>query len=320
MIIKDLMFSKEYANLYLKDGEEVFEFKYKEGNKIFRTLSIKRPIKKVGNEIINEKYFDLESPYGYGGYLLNSEDEKFIKKAFNEYKTYCQEENIVAEFIRFHPFIVPIKNELDFCMHDRNIVVKEINNGKSVLDSYSSKVRNIIRKCDKMIQIRKSKNINKFIEIYYYTMKKNNADDFYYFDKKYFGKLLKLDDVVLYEAVFENNIIAMSFFIFSHFGYYHLSANTPNSYKLNANYLLLHYAFIEAQRRNVKYFILGGGTTSDPNDSLLKFKKKFSKLLKPFYIGGIIFNKNKYQEYNNLWLQQSKKDMNYFLKYRLEIK
>ena len=320
MINKDLMFNKEYANLYLKDGEEVFEFKYKEGNKIFRTLSIKRPIKKVGNEIINEKYFDLESPYGYGGYLLNSKDEKFIKKAFNEYRIYCKEQNIIAEFVRFHPFAVFIKNELDFYMHDRDIVVKEINNGKSVLDSYSSKVRNIIRKCDKMIQIRESENIDKFIEIYYYTMKKNNADDFYYFNKNYFEKLLKLNDVVLYEAVFENNIIAMSFFIFSHFGYYHLSANTPNSYKLNANYLLLHYAFIEAQRRNIKYFILGGGTTSDPNDSLFEFKKKFSKLLKPFYIGGIIFDKNKYQEYNNLWLQQSKKDIKFFLKYRLEIK
>jgi lipid II:glycine glycyltransferase (peptidoglycan interpeptide bridge formation enzyme) len=130
---------------------------------------------------------------------------------------------------------------------------------------------------------------------------------------------LKLESVTLYEAVFEDKIIAMSFFIFSHFAYYHLSANTPISYKLNANYLLLHNAFLEAQKKNIKYFILGGGTTSDKNDTLLKFKKKFSKLLKPFYIGGIIFNKDKYLEYNNLWIQQSSRDIKYFLKYRLEI-
>jgi hypothetical protein len=147
MINKDLMFNEEYAKLYLKKDEEIFKFEYQEGNKIFKSLSIKRPIKQIGNEIINENYFDLESPYGYGGYLLNNKDEKFIKKAFDEYKSYCKENYIIAEFVRFHPFVPLIKSEMDFFVHERNIVVKKIDEEENILNSYSSKVRNIIRKC-----------------------------------------------------------------------------------------------------------------------------------------------------------------------------
>ena len=316
MIFNDLMFSREYASLYLKEDEEIFEFKYEENGKIFKTISIKRPIKKIAGINLSEMYFDLETPYGYGGYLINTTDNIFINEAFEEYRKYCKDQNIIAEFVRFHPFNNCVKEKMDFCIFDRHIVIKNLQ--EDIMKSYSSKVRNIIRKCEKLIDIKQSRNIEKFIEIYYFTMKKNNATKFYFFDKKYFEKLLNLNNVVLYEAIYNNEIIAMSFFIFSEFGYYHLSANTLISYKLNANYLLLHYAFLEAQKRGIEYFILGGGTTSDENDTLLKFKKKFSKSLKPFYIGGIIFNQKKYKEYIDLWQKQSNKDIKYFLKYRLE--
>jgi len=311
------MLSNEYAKLYLKENEKIFEFEYKEDNNIFKTISIKRPIEQIGNIKLKENYYDLESPYGYGGYFFNTKNEKFLNKAFKKYKNYCKTQNIIAEFVRFHPFLNCINQQMDFCAYDRDIVVKELN--EDIMISYPSKIRNIVRKCKKILKIKKSDNVDKFIEIYYQTMKKNNADEFYFFDKKYFDDLLKLKEVELYETIFEGEIIAMSFFIFSEYGYYHLSANTTSSYKLNANYLLLHKAFLEAKKRGIKYFILGGGTTSDENDTLLKFKKKFSKILKPFYIGGIIFNKEKYNEYIDLWQKQTKKDIKYFLKYRLEI-
>ena len=320
MIFDDLMLNKKYAELYLKTHEEIFEFEYKENDEIFKSLSIKRPIKEIGNIKIEENYFDLETPYGYGGLLFNTKNKNFIKKALKEYKNFCKEKKIIANFIRFHPFVSCISEEMDFCSYDRDIVIKDLSVSNDILSTYSSKVRNIIKKCStKNIQIRESRNIDKFLEMYYFTMEKNKADKFYYFDKDYFKKLLQLENVFLYEAVFENEVIAMSFFIFSTFAYYHLSANTPISYKLNANYLLLHYAFLEAKKRGIKYFILGGGTSSFKDDTLLKFKMKFSKLLKPFYIGGIIFNKDKYTEYNKLWMKQSNKDIKYFLKYRLEV-
>ena len=77
--------------------------------------------------------------------------------------------------------------------------------------------------------------------------------------------------------------------------------------------------FHKAKELGLKYFLLGGGTTTQEDDSLLKFKTKFSKELKPFYISGKIYNKSIYDKYNKIWEEQSKEEIKYFLKYRLEI-
>jgi lipid II:glycine glycyltransferase (peptidoglycan interpeptide bridge formation enzyme) len=158
------------------------------------------------------------------------------------------------------------------------------------------------------------------MELYNATMLKNNASNFYFFEESYYKNLLKNKSVKLYELLYEEEIIAMGFFMFGEsIGHYHLSANTPISYKINANYALLHNVFKIAQDLRLEYFMLGGGTTSEADDSLLKFKKKFSKDLKPFYISGNVYNKEIYDKYNEIWKRQSKEDITYFLKYRLEI-
>ena len=320
-LLNDIYYSDKYISLYLKDEEELFKFEYREKDNIFINKSIKRPIKKIANKIIYDEYYDLESAYGYGGIYTNSQDKIFIKKAFKLYKKKCEKENIIAEFIRFHPFNeFPLFNRklLDFNIYDRDVVIKELSG--DILSSYNSKTRNIIKRACEKVKFQESRDIDKFIKLYNETMKKNKANKFYYFSKNYYENLLRNENIKLYEIEYNKNIVSMGFFMFGdNIGHYHLSANNDTSYKINANYALLHKTFLEAQKRGLKYIMLGGGTTSSREDSLLNFKKKFSKLLKPFYIGGIIFNKEKYEEYINLWQQQSNKDIKYFLKYRLEI-
>ena len=317
-LLNDISYNRKYVELYLKENEEIFEFKYKQKNWSFYNISIKRPILKVGNIEIKEKIYDLESAYGYGGFVSNTNDKSFINDALEKYKKECQKQNIIAEFMRFHPFNEFSKEVFDFCILDRNVIIKNLK--EDIMSSYVSKVRNIVKNSLKKLEIIESRNIDKFIELYYYTMQKNSADNFYFFKKNYFNNLLNLENVKLYEVKYNDEIIAMAFFIFSEFGYYHLSANSELSYKLNANYALLHKGFEEAKNLGIEYFILGGGLSGDENDSLYKFKKKFSKTTKPFYIAGNIYDKEKYDYLNNLWLKQSKQDIKYFLKYRLEIK
>ncbi len=317
----DIYYSDEYISLYLKDDDELFSFKYEEGNNLFINKTIKRPIKKIANININDGYFDLESAYGYGGYYTNCDDKEFIANAMNAYYAKCNEEKVIAEFIRFHPFnTFPAEHQtyLDFNVHDRDVVI--FNLDKDILSSYPSKIRNTIKRATEKVIFQESKNIEKFIDIYTITMKKNYADDFYLFDKVFFEKLFTLKDVKLYEILFEDQVIAMGFFMFGQdLVHYHLSANTDLSYKLNSNYALLNNLFLLAQRLDKKYFVLGGGTTSDIDDPLLKFKKKFSKELKAFYISGNVFNQKVYDKYNAIWLEQSSHDIKYFLKYRVEI-
>jgi len=320
-LLDDTYYLNEYISIYLQEGEELFDFRYEEGHNFLVNKTIKRPIKKIGNKIINDGFYDLESAYGYGGFLTNSSNEIFLSKAFKSYTQRCKEENIISEFVRFHPFNdFPLEHKkyLDFNIYDRDVVVISLTD--DILSSYTSKVRNTIKRASEKVTISKSININKFIELYNITMKKNNASDFYFFNKKLFEKLYALNEVELYEVIFENQIIAMAFFMEgSDLLHYHLSANNETSYKLNANYALLYALSKIAKERRKKYFVLGGGSTPLDDDPLFKFKKKFSKETKPFYISGKIYNQEIYDKYLHIWKEQSKKDVRYFLKYRLEI-
>lgn len=325
-LLEDIYYSKEYVSLYLKKDEAIFEFKYQENEHIFYNIAIKRPIKKIGNVDINDGYFDLETAYGYGGFYTNSENIKFISRAIKKYVKKCIDEKIIAEFIRFHPFNdFPEKYSdfFDISIYDRDIVLVDLNLSKDERwNSYSSNVRNILRKCEKELTFTKSSNIDMFIELYKKTMNRNNAKDFYYFTKNYFKKLLSNKNVELYEVQKDSRVISSAIFMFgSNFCHYHLSANDYEMKKYNGNYFLLDRMFDVAKRRGKKYFILGGGRSNLKDDSLFKFKQKFSKLTRPFYIAGKIYNKDIYKKYIHIWEEQSqKKDIKYFLKYRLEVK
>jgi len=321
-LIYDIYYSKEYLSLYLKDNEEIFEFEYKEGHHLFYNIAIKRPITKIGDKKIDDGYFDLETAYGYGGFYTNTKDEVFISKALSEYEAKCKNEKIIAEFIRFHTFNeFPIShsNYFDMNIYDRDVVYVDLTLSRDESwKNYSTKTRNILRKCERELTFVISDDIKKFIELYEKTMDKNNANEFYYFPKSYFEKLMKNKDIELYEIQKEGVVISSAFFMFSdEFGHYHLSANNYEMRQYNANYFILDKIFDVAKEKQKKYFILGGGTTSFKDDSLLKFKQKFSKERKPFYISGKIFNQEKYDEYTILWKKQSINDISYFLKYRL---
>ena len=73
----------------------------------------------------------------------------------------------------------------------------------------------------------------------------------------------------------------------------------------------------EELKEGKKYFILGGGTDSREDNSVYKFKKKFSNRVEASYIGGKIYNKEIFDNYINLWKTRNERDIEYFLKYRL---
>ncbi len=325
---QDIFYSSDYISLYLKDEDELFEFEYNDGNKIFLNKSIKRPIRKIGNLLMNDGFYDLETAYGYGGFYINTTDEYFINKAFNEYQKKCKKEKIIAEFIRFHPFNdFPNNyyNFLDFNYYDRDTVMVNVNQKyENTRNGFSSSLKRNIKKAQKNgLQYKKlAKNeqeLTKFYTLYLDTMKKNDADNFYFFDKKYFEDLFKINNVELHSITYDGHIINMIIiFISNDILYYHLGATDQRYYSLNPNPLLFDNIIKNAELK-YDYLYLGGGTTSNSDDPLLKFKQKFSSETKPFYISGKIYNKEIYDKYNLLWEQQSSYKVKYFLKYRLEV-
>ncbi len=323
-LLDDIYYQKDYISLYLKKNESIFEFKFNEGDNFFYNIAIKRPITQIGNVSVEDGYFDLETVYGYGGYYTNSQDKVFIQRALAVYNEKCTKEKIVAEFIRFHPFNnFPIDNSdfLKFCIRDREVVYVDLNLTKDERwSTYSKKTRNLLRHCEKQLSFDKDGNLDNFSDLYDQTMQKNNAEDFYYFGDDYYQSITEKALASLFSVSADGHTVSSGFFMFSGiFAHYHLSANDSEMRHYNANYYLLDQLFEEAKRSGKSFFLLGGGTTSCEADTLLKFKKKFSKLTKEFYIGGNIYNAEVYDRYNEIWDNQAQILSPYFLKYRLEV-
>lgn len=299
--LNDIYLNEKYAALY----GEAFEFSYKKEGKTFKITAIKE-------KIPNTKFYDLQSPYGYGGIYCDAGDENFIKEAFDNLKLKALEQNIIAFFIRFHLFdenLQKYKEILPFFAKNREtIVVNTEKNIENIRANYSPRIRSYIKKARKELKIEliKKENCKDFFKLYTSTMQRNKAEDFYFFDEKYFEKLFNFDESIILKASLNDEILAFaSFFLCGDFSYYHLSANTLKS---NANAALLDFFFEYASAKNSKFCFLGGGVKDE--DMLFKFKEKFSTLRANFYIGGMVFD-----EKNFTFLNKNLNNNN-FLKYR----
>lgn len=297
-----------YIQATKQNNESLFKFCFQKGSYIFRNIAIKSRIGK-------SPYFDLSSPYGFGGYWTNTSNLSFIQEALIAQSKEAQHQNIVAEFIRFHPlypFTTSFLNVLDFFQSEREIIEVQ-SDFKTRWNHYSSRIRGKIRKASNELCISQSQDGVKFHQLYTQTMQRSQADAFYFFNLEYFKKLLKLKNCILLEAKSQDITCAMALFFYDEYcSYYHFGANSNSSITNNLNPMcaIFESFFQIAQSKGIHSCILGGGRSSSPQDSLLLFKKQFSPISKPFYIGGKIYLQEIYQElcapFNNP----------YFLKYR----
>lgn len=306
----DIYYRPEYAALYVtSDNNEPFEFTYCEDMLYVKFRSIKRRIMTVAGKTLQKELYDLETPYGYGGPLTNSADMGFLSRAFKSYKTYCAAQNIVCEFIRFHPFNALVRSSTLFDMHsqEREVVVVDLTLSTEKRRAlYSKTTRNIVKKTSLSLDVVTDKlDISSFMALYYRTMQKNDANEFYFFKESYFKSLMKLEQVYLIGTQKGQQLLSIGFFMCcSELAHYHLSANNQDFSKENGNYLLLDAAFEHAKSLGCRYMMLGGGRTSSVDDSLFKFKAKFSPIHIPYYIAGLDFLPDVRKTLNRMWLEQ----------------
>jgi hypothetical protein len=322
---KDLYFQPEYISLYRGSSGEVFSFEYQSGDRHFGTRSLKRPIPEIENPSMMSPYFDLETAYGFGGFVTNTDNKEFIAEAFAKYQQACRAENIVAEFVRFHPlnsFPIHQSEFLSFAAKERQTVYLDLTLSKEDQWAlYGQNTRNLLRRCEATLTFNVESDLGRFMELYEQTMDRNRAGEFYYFDEAYFKKFLGLPGVELWSVYHESKPISMGFFIFGEqIAYYHLSGNSPEALKLNANYYLLEKMRERAKNLSKQVLFLGGGRTSSPEDSLYRFKSKFSPLRWDFYIGGVVHNQEAYDSLLRVFHQKhpEKAQAKIFLKYRMQ--
>lgn len=314
----DIYYTKEYCRLYECENSKAYMFVYKEENNSAIYPFLLTAINVDGYE----GYFDIETPYGYGGPLVQHRDIGFINRFEENFRKFCLEKNIIAEFIRFHPlldnYIIFSKNiEVYF---NRNTILIDLKKSKEQIwnEDIQSKNRNMIRKAKKNgLVVEASTNTEEFISIYKKTMEKVNATSYYSFSSDYYEQLFKDCHNKLFVVKKEDKIIASAVFMgYKSFFHYHLAGSLEEYLKFSPNNLLLWEVIEYAKDNGYKYFHLGGGLSSSLDDNLYKFKKKFSSTSCKFYIGKRIHNEEIYNELINLWSEKTKKQPTMLLQYR----
>ncbi|WP_409015305.1 GNAT family N-acetyltransferase [Anaerostipes caccae] len=282
-------------------------------------------IKRKAGEVNGIEYFDIVTARGVGGPYLEVLHNKYEKKKLVEnfekdFQRYCEEENIVAELIRFDPWK---RNERDFkYIYDLELYGHfYCNNLKHDFykEEYNRRSKRSIKKANTMgvkVQIdEEGKTIDKFIELYQYTEKKYHTSDYYnitqHFVEQYFEKLNR--NVVILNANYMDTIIASVIMLLGKdIAHYHLLGNNPDYMACQANSLLTYSAALYAQEKGKKLFDMGGGIAGGKIET---FKLNFvnEENIFEYYIAKKI---RMNEIYDKLIIQAGGARENYFPAYR----
>lgn len=330
---QDIYFTPEYYSLYEKSGEGKAQcFIYSNRGEIALYPFLLNSLKDLA---FTEKkdYFDIQGAYGYNGVCSSTNDLGFVNEFYKHFNQYCLDNNIIAEFTRLHPLlnnsVFSSGNLLQIL--DRETVFVDLQKTYEEIwnNDYSSKNRNIIRKAQKLgyknqiVEKPREEDIDKFIEIYYSNMKAVNADKYYYFNREFFINIFNLlkNNIILFNILDNNGSILCSSIFFHKGNYFHYHLSGRNSFADNSvNNFLIDSAITYAQSKGAKFLHIGGGRSREENDSLLKFKKSFSRQTSSFFIGKKIHNEEVYNQVVGDWEkcypEKKEKYKHFLLKYR----
>ena len=161
---KIIHFTRNYCLAFKDhgDGEPILFYLENEFTKAYQVM-LKRKIETQLGE-----YYDLISPYGYGGWIIEGE---YNFELFKEYIEYCKENNIVCEFERFDLFRTDISKyygNIKFVSH--NIVKYVALDDDEIFNNMERRARKNIRKAIKnelSIEIDENfENLDEFKKIY----------------------------------------------------------------------------------------------------------------------------------------------------------
>jgi len=323
--INDIAYNSDYIDCYASINDNIEAYIHQEGNKFLFFPYIKSPIPDRVN------LYDLQNSYGYGGPISNTLDSKFLKKAWLQFSELSVKSGIIAGLIRFHPLL---KNH-NYIICDNIKLKKDREIVYLCLDKKIDKVWGDFSK-DNKEKIKKAKKLNvsvkcdsklssvkEFSDFYIKRMEELKAPKFYLFSENYFKKIYKLgkDSFCVYRAFVNDKMIGGALILLSDmFVYYHLSASSSEYFKYAPNNMLRYFVIKDLLGKRRNYLIFGGGRSSNPNDTLLAFKKRFSKEIAWYYYATFIFNQYEYDQICYNWGKENpdkiEKYNSYILKYR----
>ena len=261
----------------------------------------------LSGKISPSSWYDLTTPYGYGGWLFEGDaSDDNLQRFYSEYKEYMLEHNCVSSFVRYSPVLrnSEMMGSISRVLDLGKTIAIDLSSEETIWANIKSKNRNMIRKAVKSgVTIEHSKPTTELLAtfklIYDETMRNDHAVDYYFFSNSFYQSIINSlsDNTEVFYALFDGKIIAISIILHCNgMMHYHLSGTMSEYRKLAPTNLLLYEAAMWGCKNGFKLFHLGGGVGSG-EDNLYKFKAAFNRNSDcRFSIGQEIFNPGLYRQ------------------------
>lgn len=292
----DIHFLPGYCGLY-DDLGEVQLFVYRDGDNtlLYPYILRKVPLPPGSEDLFTNDYFDITSPYGYGGPLGGQfAGDKFWGNFCCCFSDYCRQNRIITEFIRFHPILgnhIRLTGHLNVQKVSCVVSVDLTLNEQEIWSGYERNNRKNIRKAGrsgiKVIIEDNPGHFQDFIEIYHHTLARNGASQFYYFNDKFYSSIHhKMKGHFIYAYALKEGCIISAELLLYNDNYLHsfLGGTLDEFYELRPNNILKHEVIMWARQKGIKHFLLGGGYRE--NDGIFRYKRCFARNgVRDFYVG-----------------------------------
>ena len=256
--------------------------------------------------------FDVQTAYGYGGPLFVGEwDHPSRVAALREVGRHLADAGAVAEFVRCHerwPDLDALRGAGYATPVVRTNVACDLA-VEAVPGSWASNVRrNLKRAASAGLSWRagsSNEDLEAFTKLYALTFKRLGMAASYGFDAGYFRSLFDMDkplaQLVVVESSHGTPVAGALVLCGGEIAHYHLGASDFVHQNDRPNDLLYLAMAETARAAGCSSIAWGGGLSTDPADSLFRFKCGFGGIRTPVHIGCRVLNEQAYRSLISAW-------------------
>jgi Acetyltransferase (GNAT) domain len=283
----------------------------KDDDKVFFLPYLIRDCSYILNNNESNRIYDVVSPYGYSGILVNQtgQNHDFIRRCLNLIYKYWNERGICSAFIRLHPVLNSYidssffdSENFVFCQQGNVVtcdLTKELEDiWKQIRSSHRTKINKLTRAGFTVKIGNVDEHLGVFIDIYRETMDRVNATDDYYFTQDYFENIVQIlgNSIKICVVEIDGKVVATSLITeLSGIVQYYLGGTRTEFLCQSPAIIMFKYIIEWAKQRNNRCLNLGGGLGGN-HDSLYHFKAGFSDEYRCFTTIKTIIDREKYNQ------------------------
>ena len=291
----------DYVNLYVRKDDRAVCAVQKNSAGLILLPMVLRPLAVEPWAGMENEFYDLVAPYGYGGPYFSGEPD--LTEFWRNFQQWAIAQNIISAFFRFSPFAADITGLIDSVDSSGGNVIRSLAEGQEgIWKDYKHAVRTCVRFAEMndvtVIFDERGERLPTFIQLYYQTMNRCHAAPQYYFPQEFFQRIVRnLQGQFFFSfAVYQGQEIAGKLVLNSREHIYPFLGGADERYfHLYPNQLLDTRIFFWGVEHGKKSCVLGGGYNG--YDGVFQYKKKFAPAgVVPFSVGKHIFNLQAYEK------------------------